>query len=50
VDKVLVCSGLFNEVEQDLDQLDDVDSNLKFVELVLPRELWVNLETAGIVT
>jgi hypothetical protein len=49
VDEILMCSGLFNEVEQDLDQLDYVDSNLKFVELVLPRELWVHLETAWIV-
>jgi hypothetical protein len=50
VDKILMCSGLFNEVEQDLDQLDDVDSNLKFVKLILPGKLWVNLETANIVT
>lgn len=46
VDKVLMSSGLLNEVEQDLNQLDDVDSNLKLVELVLPWELWVDLETS----
>jgi len=45
VDKILMSSGLFNEVEQDLNQLDDVDCNLEFVELVLPWELFINLET-----
>ena len=50
VDKILMCSGLFNEVKQNLDQLNDVDSNLKFVKLILPGKIWVNLETANIVT
>ena len=41
-------SGLFNEVEQDLDEQDDVDWELCFVELVFPMVLGVNFETAGI--
>lgn len=46
VDKILMSSGFLNEVKQDLNQLDNVDSNLKFVELVLPRKFGVNLETS----
>jgi hypothetical protein len=47
VDEILMSSGLFDEVEQDLDKLDNVDGNLEFVELVLPWEVaaGVNLET-----
>jgi hypothetical protein len=50
VDKILMSSGLFNEVEQDLNQLDDVDGNFEFVELVLPWVLVINLETSRSLT
>ena len=46
--KILVGSGLLHEVKKDLNQLNDVDSDLKFVELVLPSVFRIDGEAADV--
>lgn len=50
MNEIFVSSGLFNEVEQDLNELNNVDGDLEFVKLVLPWVLGINLETTWVVT
>ena len=48
VDEILVGSSLLDEIEQDLDKLNYVDSNFKLVKLVLPRVLGIDLEATWV--